>query len=97
MRKAKTIRKQLRQIIIQGNQREIQNLFHEIYQAHGEEFREDNRPTLDSFMKETLEEASKNYWTSLSGYPVLPQRENQNVQLVPESTRVSRYQIARKE
>lgn len=62
MRKAKSIRKQIQQIVVQGNQSEIGNLFREIYNACGEEFREDNRPSLDSFLIDLLMDASGEYW-----------------------------------
>jgi hypothetical protein len=57
MRKASTIKKQLREIIIQGNNTEIQNLFVEIVLACHDEFREDNEPTLAGFLTENLYDA----------------------------------------
>jgi len=48
--KAEKIRKQIRHIIVQGNNVEIANLFREIVKAHEDEFTEDNIPTLASFL-----------------------------------------------
>lgn len=56
-RKARTIKKQLREIIMQGNNEEIQNLFVEIIEAYRDEFTEDNEPTLAAFLTENLYKA----------------------------------------
>ena len=57
-RKAGTLRKKIRQIVVQGNQPEIQALITEIYEACCDEFREDNRASIDSFLQEMVVEAS---------------------------------------
>jgi hypothetical protein len=54
MRKASSIRKQLHQIIRQGNNEEILELFKEIVKASQEEFTEDNLPTQVGFLSENL-------------------------------------------
>jgi len=54
LRKARTIRKQIQQIITQGNNKEIQNLFIDIVNACRSEFREDNESTLAAFLTENL-------------------------------------------
>ena len=54
MRKAETIRKELREIIAQGNEKEIEKLFDEILQISKEEFREDNYYTLSSYLVEKM-------------------------------------------
>lgn len=56
-RKAKTIRKQLREIILQGNNDQIQELFLEIVIACRDEFTEDNEPTLAGFLTSNLYKA----------------------------------------
>jgi len=53
-RKAKSIKKKIREIIIQGNNNEIQKLFTEIVNATKDEFREDNDPTIASFLINNL-------------------------------------------
>lgn len=57
MMKASKISKQLRQIIKQGNNKEIQNLFIDIVRAHREEFTEDNIPTIATFLFEYIYDA----------------------------------------
>lgn len=42
--------KQLRKIIVQGNDKEIQKLFRQLVKATREEFTEDNEPTLAAFL-----------------------------------------------
>ena len=54
MKEAKSIRKKLKQIIIQGNNDEIQKIFSEIISACLEEFSEDNYFTLAYFLQENL-------------------------------------------
>lgn len=63
MMKANKISKQLRQIIKQGNNKEIQQLFIDIVRAHREVFTEDNIPTLAGFLTENL------YNAIISEYP----------------------------
>lgn len=50
MKKAKSARRILRKIIVQGNQSEIVKLFDEIWAAHADEFYEDNNATRLSFI-----------------------------------------------
>jgi len=54
VRTAKSIRKQLSQIIVQGNNCEIQRLFDEIIKISFDGFNEDNCPTLASFLASNL-------------------------------------------
>jgi hypothetical protein len=42
--------KQLKKIIVQGNDKEIQKLFKQLVKATREEFTEDNEPTLAAFL-----------------------------------------------
>jgi flagellar biosynthesis protein FliP len=54
MRKASSIKNQLRQIILQGNNDEIQELFKEIVKASQETFHEDSDITLACFLVSNL-------------------------------------------
>jgi len=61
-RKASTLKKKLRQIIHQGNQGEIEALINDIYLACAEEFREENRAGLDSFLGGLFRRAADKFW-----------------------------------
>jgi len=54
MLRASKLKKQLQQLIIQGNQREIQKLFDSIVKVTRDEFTESNLATLSSFLVENL-------------------------------------------
>lgn len=47
---AKTLRKKLAKVVVQGNNEEIHKIYHELFKAHYATFNEDNFITLISFM-----------------------------------------------
>ncbi len=54
-------KKMIDQVIVQGNNNEIQELFNTIFQSMREEFTEDNLPGLTSFMLEITLRSWRNY------------------------------------
>ena len=69
MRSANTIRKEVRQIVQQGNQHHIKELFREILAAGAVEFTEDNTVTLVSHMEDFFREAVADH---VAGKPLAP-------------------------
>ena len=54
MSRRSKLKKLLRETIVQGQNNEILDLFKDIVKISSEEFREDNLPTLTSFLTENL-------------------------------------------